>query len=84
MALQSTVESQHLEEISKLKEKISQLESQLHNLKVDENTILESEERFRTLFNTMTLGVVYQDKIGNIISANPAAEEILGLTFCRE
>jgi len=37
------------------------------------------EDRFRTLFDTMALGVVYHDSDGKIISANPAAEEILGL-----
>lgn len=41
----------------------------------------ESEEKYRRLFETMALGVVYQDINGKIISANPAAEEILGLTF---
>jgi PAS domain S-box-containing protein len=37
--------------------------------------------RFATLFQTMPLGVVYQDAHGAIISANPAAEKILGLTL---
>ncbi len=41
----------------------------------------ESEEKYRTLFETMVLGVVYQDTNGKIISANPAAEKILGLSF---
>jgi PAS domain S-box-containing protein len=41
----------------------------------------ESEERYRTLFETMVLGVVYQDIDGKIISANPAAEQILGLSI---
>ena len=39
----------------------------------------ESEAMFRSLFETMTLGVVYQDSQGRITAANPAAEEILGL-----
>jgi len=39
------------------------------------------EEEYIALFETMSLGVVYQDKNGFIISANPAAEEILGLTL---
>jgi two-component system, chemotaxis family, CheB/CheR fusion protein len=39
-----------------------------------------SEKRYRTLFETMAQGVVYQDGEGRIISANPAAERILGLT----
>jgi PAS domain-containing protein len=41
----------------------------------------EIEERYRTLFETMVLGVVYQDIDGKIISANPAAEQILGLSI---
>ncbi len=40
-----------------------------------------AEERFRLLFETMVQGVVYQDGEGHIISANAAAERILGLTF---
>ncbi len=46
-----------------------------------EAAIRESEEKYRTLFETMAQGVVYQDADGRIISANPAAEKILGLTF---
>ena len=41
----------------------------------------ESEARFRALFETMAQGVVYQDAEGKTISANPAAERILGLTL---
>lgn len=40
----------------------------------------KSEERFRTLFETMSLGVVYFDRLGNIVSANPAAMRILGFS----
>ncbi len=40
-----------------------------------------SEEKHRRLFETMALGVVYQANDGSIISANPAAERILGRTF---
>ena len=39
-----------------------------------------SEERFRSLFNTMAEGVVLIAADGQIISANSAAESILGLT----
>jgi PAS domain S-box-containing protein len=46
-----------------------------------EEALLESEEKHRTLFETMTQGVVYQVADGKIISANPAAERILGLTL---
>ncbi len=40
----------------------------------------ESERKYRNLFETMAQGVVYQDREGRVISANPAAERILGLT----
>ncbi len=46
-----------------------------------QNQLEFSEDRFKTLFETMELGVVYQDEDGHIISANPAAEAILGLTL---
>ena len=41
----------------------------------------EIEEKYLSLFETMVLGVVYQDCNGKIISANPAAQEILGLSI---
>lgn len=49
--------------------------------KVAEDELRQSEEQFRLLFETMVQGVVYQDAEGKIISANPAAERILGLSI---
>ncbi len=46
-----------------------------------EETLRLREEQYRTLFETMLHGVVYQDVNGHILSANPAAERILGLTL---
>jgi PAS domain S-box-containing protein len=46
-----------------------------------EEALRVSEEKHRTLFETMMQGVVYQDSNGRIVSANPAAERILGLTL---
>lgn len=40
-----------------------------------------SEERYRRLFETMSQGVLYHSATGEIISANPAAERILGLSL---
>jgi PAS domain S-box-containing protein len=45
-----------------------------------EDALRKSEEKYRLLFETMAQGVVYQTSEGSIISANPAAERILGLT----
>ena len=49
--------------------------------KQSEKKLIASEEKYRTLFNTLSQGVVYQNASGEIISANPAAERILGLTL---
>ncbi|GEM_PF-1789372 len=46
-----------------------------------EERLRKSEEKYRRLFETMAQGVVYQDADGTIVSANPAAEKILGLTL---
>ena len=46
-----------------------------------EAVVQDSEERYRTLFETVAQGVVYQDAAGRITSANPAAQRILGLTL---
>jgi PAS domain S-box-containing protein len=40
-----------------------------------------SGHRLEALFQTMTLGVVYQDREGRVLAANPAAERILGLSL---
>ena len=40
-----------------------------------------NEKKFRNLFDTMAQGIVYQDKVGHITSANLAATQILGLSL---
>ncbi len=42
---------------------------------------LLAEERYRSLFESMTQGVVYQDADGKVISANHAAEVMLGVSL---
>jgi len=46
-----------------------------------ETEVRQSELKYRRLFATMTQGVVCQSADGKIISANPEAEKILGLTL---
>ncbi len=46
-----------------------------------EESLRQSEEKHRRLFETMAQGVIYQAADGTIISVNPAAERILGLSF---
>jgi two-component system, cell cycle sensor histidine kinase and response regulator CckA len=44
------------------------------------DALRESEERYRHLFELMEQGVVYQAADGSVVSANPAAARIFGLT----
>ncbi|PTN35304.1 PAS domain S-box protein [Desulfonatronum sp. SC1] len=53
----------------------------LTRLRQAEGDLRKSEEQHRRLFETMTQGVIYQAADGAIISANPAAERILGLSL---
>jgi len=46
-----------------------------------EGVLKASEEKYRTLFETVPQGVVYQDRDGRITAANPAAVRILGLSL---
>ncbi len=49
--------------------------------KAKEDLLQDSERKYRTMFESMAQGVVFQDAEGKIISANPAAERILGLSL---
>jgi diguanylate cyclase (GGDEF)-like protein/PAS domain S-box-containing protein len=46
-----------------------------------EQKLRQSEAQYRTLFEAMAQGVVYRDAEGKILSANPAAERILGMSL---
>lgn len=51
--------------------------------KQTQDALRTSEDTFRTLFETVSHGVVYRDSSGQIISANPAAQRILGLDLAQ-
>ncbi|MCE1253895.1 MAG: PAS domain S-box protein, partial [Anaerolineae bacterium] len=55
--------------------------SDLTGRKHAEEVLRQSEERFRTLFETMSQGVLYYDNEGHILQANPAARNILGISL---
>ncbi len=59
-------------------ERISYLFAIAIQRKWTEENRKQSEDKYRKLFETMAQGVVYQNIAGEIISANPAAEKILG------
>jgi len=60
---------------------ISDLKLAQGEISEQEQTIRESAEMHRILFETMERGVVYQNRRGEIIDANPAAQRILGLSL---
>lgn len=45
-----------------------------------EEALGKSEEKHRTLFETMAQGAIYQNSGGEILSINPSAERILGIS----
>lgn len=55
--------------------------SDITQRKAMDGELRRREELFRSLFETMAHGVVYQNADGEIIMTNPAAERILGLTL---
>jgi PAS domain S-box-containing protein len=56
-------------------------EKEMAERKRAEESLRESEEKYRNMYETMIQGVVYQDASGRIFSANRSAEDILGLTM---
>jgi len=46
----------------------------------EEIALAARERRFHAMFSTMTQGIVFHDRDGAIIEANPAAEQILGIS----
>ena len=57
------------------------LQHMAYAIREREKELLASEEKYRTLFETMTQGVVYVDDAGQITSVNPASEKILGVSI---
>ena len=49
--------------------------------KKNEDALKYSEQKHRTLFETMTQGVIYEETGKGILSANPAAQRILGISL---
>ena len=74
-------EGPFLKEERKLLDAITERLGRIVERQWAEEAVRESEEEHRTLFETMAQGVVYQAASGEIISANVAAERILGLSL---
>lgn len=55
--------------------------SDITDRKNAEIALKASEEKFRSLFETIQLGITFEDKSGKILLMNKAAENILGVTI---
>ncbi len=62
-------------------QKVIHIATDMTEHKEAELALQRSEEEYRTLFETMSQGVIYQSANGTITSANPAALRILRLTM---
>jgi PAS domain S-box-containing protein len=71
---------QEIEENRNMIEAITAQASAIFSRYHAEAVTRSSEEKYRTLYEAMAQGVIYQDASGEILSANPAAERILGVT----
>ncbi|MCX8150255.1 MAG: PAS domain S-box protein [Candidatus Bathyarchaeota archaeon] len=60
---------------------VANLVANFINLKIVETATRQSETKYRTLYETVSGGVVIQNRTGEIVQANTAACEILGLTL---
>ena len=60
---------------------VNELNLMRHNLENSYTTLKQSEIKYRELYDTMAQGVIYRDESGRVLSANNAAQRILGLTL---
>lgn len=61
-----------------LKQRIKKFEKEAHTFKQAEEALRESEERYRTLYENVPVGVYRTTPEGKILSANPAAIKMWG------
>jgi len=67
-------------QISKLNARIVRLEDQLKALKKVEESLRESEENFKDIFETVKEGITYTTLTGKVLSVNNILEKMLGLS----
>ena len=80
-SVEDTTSHLYLETEKLLIDSLSERIGRIAERKESELQLQESEQNYRTLFETMAQGVVYHNKFGEIIAANPSAERILGLSL---
>jgi diguanylate cyclase (GGDEF)-like protein/PAS domain S-box-containing protein len=81
LGAKEAVEHDLIERSRKLEEAYRTLLNDMRRREQAEEARRLSEARFQKLFESMVLGVVYQNSQGKIVEANPAALKILGVGF---
>ncbi len=76
---QAGLEQRVQERTSALEQTNLTLQHEAERHKKAVQAVWESEVKYRTLFETMAQGVIYQDRQGQMVMVNPAAQRILGL-----
>jgi PAS domain S-box-containing protein len=78
---------QFVEELSRLRGRVAELEERLHSQEAWEaernqavKTLQESEEMFRAIFERAAIGIALADREARTLAVNPALQEILGYT----
>lgn len=61
-----------------VRERTRQLEHEVSERRLAEEALRDSERRFRNIFNTVPIGVVYTDLDGRIMQANPGFSMLTG------
>ena len=77
----NSLEEQVSERSRKLEEANLALKRDIEQRKAAEEARKQSENRFRTLFESMALGAVYHAPGGDAVEVNPAAQKMLGLSL---
>ena len=49
-----------------------------------EEALKESQQKYQTLFEILPIGISITNELGNILEANPASEEILGISIAQQ
>jgi PAS domain S-box-containing protein len=65
---------------SPAKNQFAVLFSDITERKLSEENLRESEERYRTVIESVSEGIILQDVYGRIVTWNPSAERIFGIT----
>lgn len=69
-----------IQDVTELTYRIEDFQDEIRIRQQTEAALRESEEKFRIIFETSSVGIVLRDKVGRLITANPIFCKMLGYT----